>query len=240
MIVENRKFLRWTWFADEVRPSFNTVYLFTTIDRVVAGMRKVKQYDMQINLERSEEELLASYQPSTRNYLKQAPSKYRLTMETTTNHRCFLELFNKNATILGLLRYEKSFFETKKHFLIQNIYDERKLLASHLYLLDRDSRQVICIEQCSAFRFFQEEGRKISTSNKYLFHRSFLYFSNRGFKKFYFGGYNHPDASMPLEGVRDFKDSFRGKIVGRFHYYPAWYQSLKTGQQALKRFLHIT
>ncbi len=224
MIVEQRKILTWTWFADRAFTALNRVFLFTADTGNVLGMKRVTQLDMEVDISLPEDKLLDTYQSRTKKYITAASKKYDFTLENTTDPKAFLGLFNQNAEAIGLFQYNERFFATKKDYLIRNLYEDQKLLSTHLYLLDHEKKIVICTDHASAFRFYPAEKRKISTANKYLFHRSFVYFGQRGFEKYYAGGYEMPEGQeAEIEGIKTFKNGFNGKIVKRWHYYPLWY-----------------
>lgn len=127
----------------------------------------------------------------------------------------FCEYFNefsRQKSIHTISRGNLEYFIEADSFLYTKVLDKKtgQPLCFLTYILhkNRASGQF----GCSHFRLMQEsaERNKIGKANKYLHYQNMLYFKEKGYSFYDFGGYHADENGDPLTGIDRFKKYFGG------------------------------
>ncbi len=164
-----------------------------------------------LELDKSEEELLASLKKNWRNMIsKAAKNDVTVTWEMTTDsYRAFLKNYTIDKAAKGydgasvelITALTKTFLPARKMILGSVLNKDGQVLASVLHFLHGRSATY-------QIGWNSDDGRKIGAHNYLLWH-SLPILKDHGIKELDLGGYNDEDA----KGVRDFKDGMGGVAV---------------------------
>lgn len=102
-----------------------------------------------------------------------------------------------------------------------------QILAAHSYLMDEELGIVRHLHSATKRLDEQYDRNLIGRSNKFLTVQDILYFKEKGFKIFDFGGFAKDTADESLKGINNYKLLFGGKVVECMDYYSFNYWLLK-------------
>jgi len=227
MIREKKKWLEWITFpnCDELLLGFKKVYLQSSCKKFIPFYIRVPFSTLIIDLSASEEQLLSSYKPVARYEIRRGV-KDGLEVWYDQDVHSVIELFKLTAKAKGLNQLDEAIFLSKPAFIVSHISRPGTgELAAHFYLLDTARRRVLLYYNCSAYRKFEKASLRslCGRANRYLFHSDFLYFKEKGFTTYDFGGYNPSSSDPSLRPVNKFKETLGGEVEQQFNYYPLWY-----------------
>lgn len=177
--------------------------------------KKMEYKTIYINLEKNEQELLASYKSAMRYDIKQA-RKINFKIEQNAYSADAIKIIQKvSDSHPDLVPYPGWLLKEQEDKFYTTIYHpEHGCVAAHLYIYDRQEKKVLLLINASDFRSYQEKEvqSEIGLANKLLFHSDFLYFKEMGAEVFDMGGYT--------QATKNFKKFFGGKIVKTYNYEP--------------------
>ena len=102
-----------------------------------------------------------------------------------------------------------------------------EILAAHSYIIDEEVGIVRHLHSATKRLDEQYDRNLIGRANKYLTVKDILYFKEKGFKTFDFGGYAKDTPDESLKGINNYKLLFGGTVVTCIDYYSYNYWLLK-------------
>ena len=96
-----------------------------------------------------------------------------------------------------------------------------EIIAAHTYLVDKELG-IARLWHSASKRFDEKyDSYLVGRANKMLTYQEIIFFKEKGYKIFDFGGYN--TDSQNLQGINSFKLSFGGEVVPCYNYVSVWH-----------------
>ncbi len=180
-----------------------------------------------IRLDKDEEDLFYSMDKKSCRYeIKKAlKEKHRIKIVENKNYDFFYNIgieYFKHKYGNKYKKYIKTLL-LKPHNLFKNnhklflIYYDDIFVAGHFYILDPKNKIARLTLSFSKY-FYNDYFKKLSSYlNRYLHWHDILYFKDKGFLTYDFGGINL-DRNSDTYGITKFKLSFGGEIVKQYNY----------------------
>lgn len=188
----------------------------------------VKDFDtITIKLD-SEDDIKKLYSKNCRYEVNRA-EKEGLIFSSNINIEDFIYFYNDFAVDKNL---EKISISTLNYPLedveITAILYKEDVLVMHSYFLDKDNNTVRLLHSCSNLhkQNCSEIRKIIGWGNRLLHHSDMLYFKNKGYLTYDFGGINLKSTDASILGINRFKESFGGDIIRNYIAQPLWLELL--------------
>ena len=229
------------WFASRVTihsvsPLKLYCYRDSRVDTNLFGLKKEKKYTLIHDLTQDRDRLFATFKPNVRNEIRKHNRIDNFLYHSGfQSKRLFLNFYAKFAEAKGL----DSISERSINKYGDNLFYVQGSLNGHLtnmqvYIVDRDDGVIRLLHSISTLyeNHEKEIENKIGWINRYLHWYTMLYFKERGFKTFDWGGYSN-DPNSPLVGIDRFKASFGGEKIELYDYYTLPYYAMKIIQERI-------
>lgn len=190
-------------------------------------------HTLELDLEQDTEQIFSGFSKQIRQQFKIAEN------EGTTYY--FHQEIEKFADFFNDFAIKKETFTTSKEKILE-LGDSVKLsfaenngqvLAAHSYLVDEKIGIVRHLHSATKRLDEQFDRNLIGRANKYLTVKDILYFKEKGYKVFDFGGFAKDTEDESLKGINSYKLLFGGKLVPCYNYYSYGYWYLKSLSKAL-------
>ena len=191
-------------------------------------------HTLELDLQQDLESIFSNFSKQIRQQVKIAES------EGTTCY--FHHEIEKFANFFNDFAIKKETFTTSKEKILE-LGDSVKLsfaenngqiLAAHSYLVDNKIGIVRHLHSATKRLDVQFDRNLIGRANKYLTVKDILYFKEKGYKVFDFGGFAKDTEDESLKGINNYKLLFGGKLVSCYNYYSYGYWYLKTLSRLLR------
>ena len=209
------------WFSDHINPcralSFTEYRASSVTGRRLGFIRQAK-YTKLIDLQRSEEEILAGFSPDTRRLIRRAEMEGVL-YEESKNVDDFVRFFNTFARQkkLSLWLNAERLRQSGDTYRITRALKEGEVLFAHLYLCNEKHRRAVLF--CSASgRLTSVSKAVISSANRGLHYFDMRLLKAGGFHVYDMGGYALATKNPSLKKINYFKDQFGGSLVCETNY----------------------
>ncbi len=192
----------------------------------IYGVR-LPAYTVENNLLESPETIFSKFHSTIKNNIRQA-EKENITCSYEDNFDAFISFYNEFAKNRKLPSLTIERLNEMKHCLEISfaVYQDQKV-AAHSYLVDKEIG-IISLMHSATIRFDNEFDKNLAGRiNKLLHYKDMLYYKEKGFKIYDFGGYAHQTKDKGLSGINDFKISFGGEKVASTSYVSYAYYFLK-------------
>ena len=196
-----------------------------------AHKKKIGKLDishtLELDLEQDTELIFSGFSKQIRQQVKIAEN------EGTTCY--FHQEIEKFADFFNDFAIKKETFTTSKEKIFE-LGDSVKMsfaenndqvLAAHSYLIDDKIGIVRHLHSATKRLDEQFDRNLIGRANKYLTVKDILYFKEKGYKLFDFGGFAKDTEDESLKGINNYKLLFGGKLVPCYNYYSYGYWYLK-------------
>lgn len=196
------------------------------LKRKIYGI-KISAYTIENNLLESPESIYSKFHSTLKRHIKQA-EKENITYTYKGNFEAFVSFYNEFAKYRKLPLLTLHRLNEMKHCLEISFaeYDDRKV-AAHSYLVDKETG-IISLMHSATIRFDDGFDKNLAARiNKLLHFKDMLYYKEKGFKTYDFGGYAQDTKDKGLSGINDFKISFGGEKVTCVSYVSYAYYFLK-------------
>lgn len=224
MIIEKKKRLKWVLFPNcsELKPSFLSVYTQSACRKKLWGSVRRSTLSNFINLSIDKGQILHNYSKKLKRDIRRA-QKEGCHIERNQDPTDVIELFQLTVESKQLNPISKKTFEYKNNSIFTKIINKDSVvLAAHSYQIDDETKRIRLDYNSSAYRKYSRDNplRNISfRANCLLFHEDFLFFKNKGYQLFDFGGYSKEEN----DSVNYFKDQFGGQTIKQYSYLPFLY-----------------
>lgn len=212
------------WFSDEVSPwgaFWFTEYMQSSVRSPRAGYVKETFYTKHIDLARDEDQLLASFTPTTRRSVHHAV-RDGIEFRETTDLARLVSFFNRFAEQKGLaFRAGMNQLEQiGRNFRIIEAVKDGQTLVMHSFVCDSVKKRTRLLYGGSLLRDPEKTVSKtvVSNANKAAHYYEMCLFKRDGYLIFDFGGYAHESQDPDLININFFKDGFGGELVCETNY----------------------
>ncbi len=184
------------------------------------GLLYEKFYTLIIYLTDNEQVIFNRFEKNTRYEIRRAELKDKCTSDTLdlkTGMDKLLEMYSVLARTKGLRdinRQELERLADTNMLEIRGAYShEGELLVLHSYI--KANNRARLAHSVSLFRTVQENEKKnlIGRANRMLHWHDILYFKEKGFLQYDFGGINPDKNNVETQAINRFKECFGGNLV---------------------------
>ena len=228
-IRKKRGFVRYTiiYNANQVKENSKlfSLYLYEGLEQENKniGFYNVKRKTLLSNLEEDEERILSKFKSNVRNEINRAKKDGCMAIYNI-EPKHFLALYNKFATLRNIATVPIDDYEALGENLVLSaaLYD-REYVAYHAYIVDKEASKVILLHSGTN----RLENKDISVAmigraNRFLHYQDMLYFKNKGFTLYDWGGVVLK-KDEEYKGIDEFKLSFGGELKETFSSYSFLY-----------------
>jgi Uncharacterized protein involved in methicillin resistance len=168
----------------------------------------------------TEAELFRSFKKQTKYEINRSIRDNLIEIDLQATMDDFIPLYNRFAAKRGWRSFKVR--EEMLHNLhVTTCKQNDKIIISHLYFLDYNSKRV-CLESTVSDLCCTDDihyKALLGRANRHLHYSDMLYFKNQGFESYDFGGYdNHNINDKKKLGINKFKESFKGVLVFESNY----------------------
>lgn len=193
-----------------------------TFQKVFTFFCKCEEFhSLYCDLTASPQELLASFKANTRNEIRRG-EKEDFRCEFDIEVECIKTLHVKMAEEKGMdyTSVIREYNSLKPYLFVTCVKRGANILVAHSFLIAKDKKLVMLKSSASSFRSLEKEEQKhIGFANRYLHYQEMLYFKEKGFLIYDFGGYAvNIDENDPKYAINKFKESFCGKKIIYYNY----------------------
>jgi hypothetical protein len=177
-------------------------------------MFKHISYTLENDLSRSEEEILKSFKPNTRNEIRKTEKLNHIFGINKITMEEYIEFFNSFAKVKRLPLENKKRLNSydKENIIFTSAHDllTFELLVVHVYLADGERARLL--HSASQIHNMEDDKKrkKVGYFNRRLHWEDMLYFKNLGYSVYDWGGYSHKYDDKVSIGINNFKKSFGG------------------------------
>lgn len=226
------------------KPSFLDFFTFNDFiqcesTRKIKGFKRFKKYTKIIDLSDNKEKILLSFRKNTRYDIRKSETNLNQ-FNANANVEDFVKFYNEFATIKNLSTLNGEFFKKQlksKKVIITSLAVKGELIAMHSYLIDKKIKRVRLWYSASSFRSFNKEDHDkrnlIARTNKNLHFKDMIYFKEKGYLKYDFGGYAFKSNKPDLIGINNFKDQFNGVLKEESNYISYFANCIKLMKKSL-------
>ncbi len=182
-------------------------------------------WTLEHDLTKNSDDLFQCIGKNCRYKINRADKKDHLTLSIIDNPNLesitsFVSFYNQFADDKGTSYCDnESLKQLQNHNMlaiatVQNSDDET--LCSHALITNR--YKVRLLHSASLFRSqFKNETALLARANRYLHWKELLFFKEKNYQIYDFGGYAYNTDEPSLIGINNFKQSFGGRLVEQYH-----------------------
>ena len=225
MIVEQKRWMTYTYFNRDPRQSHRTTHLFSLVKKDIAMMVRVPFPTMIVDLRDSS--FLSRWSDSTRTKVNRAEREGLTADRGNYLIPEILKLFSSTATIKGLRGYVPEDFEQLPHLESSAVYYEGVMLCSHIWLIDQEEKRAMLFVSASNHHNDNDDKSLTGRAHYFLLWQDGLFLRNLGIEIMDLMGYAAKSDDKWLSGVYQWKAGTHGKEEMLYHYYPVWFYVLR-------------
>jgi len=229
------------WFAKDPCKDFLKLKVVrgSRVDKQCFGMIKKQLWTLETDLTLDKDDILKQFTSTIRNEINRAKKLENLQININkTSIDEFLNFYNtkfakqKKLNLLSKRQIEKF---GDNIYTISAVF-ENELTNIQMYIFDSEQKIVRLLHSVSIIHLEKDKKRRnqIGWINKYLHWRTILYFKEKGFKTFDWGGIGNDPNNKALVGIDKFKRSFGGQVVKVYDYYTLPFFILSKLRELLK------
>lgn len=217
------------FYSFEISDIFKlSTYLFVkkTQNKFGLNVRK-KSFSVVNSLLKEENEIFNEFDSTTRSHIRRA-EREGVTWKLTVDPVEFVDFYNAFALNKKIsVTSERRLEEMKRNLTMTYATLDGKILSAHSYLTDKELG-ITMLYHSASLRFDDAfDSNTIGRSNKLLHFKDMIYFKEKGFTVYDFGGYAENTSDPSLVGINRFKLAFGGEIVPYVNYYSVGYLIFK-------------
>jgi len=225
MIVEQKRWMTYTYFNREPGQSLGTTHLFSMFKKQIALMVRVPFPTMIVDLRDSA--FVSQWSASTRTKINRA-EREGLTVDR--GHYLIpdiLRLFSSTAALKGLRGYVPEDFKHLPQIQSSAIYYEGFMLCSHIWLIDTEEKRAMLYVNASNHHNDNDDKSLTGRAHYFLLWQDGLYLRNLGIEIMDLMGYSANSTHKWMSGIYQWKAGTHGKEEMLYHYYPMWFYVLR-------------
>ena len=231
MIREKRKWLNYTYFNRNPDFRWNSIHLFSPVKKKIMGMKQIPFPTMVVNV--NDEHFTDHWSRSTRYKINRAEKENFTIRRNNDLLPDILNLFDKTALLKGLRGHAVSDFYSRKWIQCSAVFFENKILAGHVWIIDREEKRSLLFVNASYHQDEQNDTSLVGRAHYFLLWQDGIKFRQTGIEIMDLNGYR-PDVNDPLlSGVYSWKEGTHGQLEILYHYYPLPLFWLKTFRNML-------
>jgi lipid II:glycine glycyltransferase (peptidoglycan interpeptide bridge formation enzyme) len=173
------------------------------------GLKRWRYFTKIIDLSQEEDEIFGHFRRTTRQEINTA-KKEGIIFGIENNVEKFIEFYNLFAAAKKIAPTSVEDLRTYGNYLlITKAMQNNRILVMHANLIDEEEKRVRASMSASLFRYEDNHAEiaLIGKANRFLHFADMLFFKERNFRIYDFGGYDSNIA------VNKFKDSFGGILL---------------------------
>jgi hypothetical protein len=225
MIVEEKKWMTYTYFNHDPRSRWNMTHLFSPRKRNLSMMKCIPFPTMIVDLR--EQAFVEGWSKSTKYKITRA-EKEGLTVDRG-NYLLpdILKLFSATATLKGLNGYKSKDFDSFPWIECSAVLFEGVMLCSHVWMIDKDEKRAMMYVSASNHHNENDDKSLTGRAHYFLLWQDGLYLRSQGLETMDLMGYESDSANQWMKGVYQWKAGTHGKQETLYHYYPLWFYGLR-------------
>jgi hypothetical protein len=203
------------------------------------GFIKKRKYTLITDLRENIECLFKNFSSTFRNQIRKVDKLENLDiLYNDINKEYFIKFYNEKFAKykgLNLLKnYQIDKFEDNIFFISAKWNNE--LTNIQVYIFDKNKKIVRLLHSVSIIHLISDKKKRnqIGWINKALHFKTMIYFKEKGYKEFDWGGYSNDPNNKELSGIDRMKKSFGGKLVELWDYYSFPYFILLKVKELIK------
>jgi hypothetical protein len=170
-------------------------------------------YTIENRLDEPAETIFSKFSKTVKVEIKQAEKK-NITCFFHNDLEKFAKFYNdfameRRINLLNVCRL----YEMRNCIKLSYAVIGNEEIAGHSYLVDEELGIVRLMHSASRRLDDQFDKQLSARINKYLHYKDMLYFREKGFKIYDFGGYANNTSDIGLQGINRFKLSFGGEVI---------------------------
>lgn len=225
MIVEQKRWMTYTYFNRDPRQSHRTTHLFSLVKKDISMMVRVPFPTMIVDLRDSS--FLSRWSDSTRTKVNRAEREGLTADRGNYLIPEILKLFSSTATLKGLRGYVPEDLDQLPHLESSAVYYEGVMLCSHIWLIDQEEKRAMLYVSASNHHNDNDDKSLTGRAHYFLLWQDGLYLSSLGIEIMDLMGYTAKSDNKWLRGVYQWKAGTHGKEEMLYHYYPVWFYVLR-------------
>lgn len=225
MIVEQKRWMTYTYFNRDPLQSHRTTHLFSLVKKDIAMMVRVPFPTMIVDLRDSS--FLSRWSDSTRTKVNRAEREGLTADRGNYLIPEILKLFSSTAMLKGLRGYAPEDFEQLPHLESSAVYYEGVMLCSHIWLIDQEEKRAMLYVSASNHHNDNDDKSLTGRAHYFLLWQDGLFLRSLGIEIMDLMGYAAQSADKWLSGVYQWKAGTHGKEEVLYHYYPWWFYVLR-------------
>ncbi|HZV70048.1 MAG TPA: hypothetical protein VFG10_10910 [Saprospiraceae bacterium] len=225
MITEKRKWLTYSYFNRNPKFLMRMVHLFSPVKKNIPGMIRLPFPTMIIDL--AKENFIEDWSKSTKYKVNRAEKE---NLEIKRGHEILpdiLKLFQKTAHVKKLRGYSIEDFDSKPWIKCSAVYFENKILAGHIWMMDREEKRMLLFVNASDHHEEQNDSSLVGRAHYYLLWQDGIYYRTGGIEIMDLNGYKPQTEDPALKGVYAWKQGTHGREENLFQYYPLYVHWLR-------------
>lgn len=221
MIVEQKRWMTYTYFNRDPRQSHRTSHLFSFLRKDIPMMVRVPFPTMVLDLR--DPTFLSRWSDSTRTKVNRAEREGLTADRGNYLIPEILKLFASTATLKGLKGYVPEDFEQLPHLESSAVYYEGVMLCSHIWLIDQEEKRAMLYVSASNHHNDNDDKSLTGRAHYFLLWQDGLYLRSLGIETMDLMGYSSQSTDRWMSGVYQWKAGTHGKEEMLYHYYPVWF-----------------
>ncbi|MGH9730010.1 MAG: hypothetical protein ACRD4V_15655 [Candidatus Acidiferrales bacterium] len=209
------------YYSDEIDPrdAFRlSVYYQARVDEKPFGFVYRPFYTILNALDIPEQEILKGFTSTVRNEVRRS-ERENVQCGLMDNLDEFRRFHNDFAAAKGTYLADEGLIEGYKDKLVVTYAAlEKKILAAHAYLCDREAATVRLLLSSNVRLTERIDANFIGRANKFLHFKDMLHFKESEYLVYDFGGFAYNTSEKQRQGINAFKQSFGGKLVENSDY----------------------
>ncbi|HUR30234.1 MAG TPA: hypothetical protein VMZ69_02315 [Saprospiraceae bacterium] len=215
----------YTYFHRSPGFHWKTAHLFSPVKKKIPGMVCVSFPTMIADIK--ECDFLNFWSSSTRtkiNKIENDELSIRRGVELLPD---ILKLFSETASLKKLRGHFPEDFDSRPWIFCSAIFQEEKILAGHVWVLDEEEKRALLFVNASAHHDSKLDSSLIGRAHYYLLWQDGMHLRNHGIDCLDLHGYQSDSKDPALQGVYKWKEGTHGQQEELYHYYPLWFYYLQ-------------
>lgn len=195
-------------------------------DKIVPGFSDIT-YTVENDLAQDHDTIYAGFQKSLRQQIRQA-EEAGISCQFHHDIDGFVDFFNDFAASKNLPPTSRRRILEMDGFLqLSYAMHDGQVLVAHSTLVDEKNKIARAFHSASKRLDESFDKGLIGKANKVLHYRDMMYFKDKGYSIYDFGGYTENTEDKALQGINNFKLLFGGQKVACINYYTVSYYLMR-------------